>query len=271
MSSIAIDGMGLPCANPRSARISSWFGLGLAAVVFIVLTSWGGVARAQECTDEGTVKSAQLGTATVNLSFRNASPERRRIYWLDADGQRKFYGVVEPEHMLQQPSFPGFAWLVTNDAEKCLSIYTATDASATVDIGGNATAQVIAPPPGAAVAIAPPQAAAAAPQAAAAVPLPFLPTGDQPAAADQTAAGDAVADQAPPVVSPVEQFQLSGNYRLIPPDDPKKALNNEFERQERDHARQAALGQRQMDVRGSARHALCAHQERMEAHLPHRP
>ena len=123
---------------PGRARTS----LGLAAVALITLTSWTGVARAQECTDEGSVKSAQLGTAPVNLSFRNASPERRRIYWLDADGQRKFYGVVEPDHILQQPSYPGFAWLVTDDAEKCLSIYTASEAPATVDIGGAASAQL---------------------------------------------------------------------------------------------------------------------------------
>ena len=72
------------------------------------------------------------------LSFRNASNERRRIYWLDQNGKRKFYGIVEPQHILQQPTYPGYAWLVTDEAEKCLSVVTATSESMTVDIGGGA-------------------------------------------------------------------------------------------------------------------------------------
>jgi hypothetical protein len=182
----------------RPMPVPARTGLGLAAALIIALATWTGAAKAQDCANEDAVKSTQAGTAPVALSFRNASTERRRIYWLDQNGERKFYGIVEPQHILQQPSYPGFAWVVTNDAEQCLSIVTATNTAMTVDIGGPASAQLAPPLPGQQEIIS---------QA-------------QPAV---------VAEQVPPApqVSPIEQFQLSGDYRLVPADDPHKALNNE--------------------------------------------
>jgi hypothetical protein len=182
--------------------------LGAASVALALIFT--GAARAQSCTDESSVKSAQTGNAAVALSFRNASSERRRLYWLDQNGERKFYAIVEPQHIFQQSSYPGFAWLITDDGENCLSIVTATAAPMTVDIGGAASAQVVPPPPGQQEVISQVQPDAVAAPAA------------EP---DQVA----IADQAPqaPDVSPIEQFQLNGSYRLIPPGDPKKALNNE--------------------------------------------
>ena len=149
------------------------------------------------------MKSTQTG-ASVELSFRNASNERRRVYWLDQNGERKFYGVVEPQHIFKQPTYGGHAWLVTDDAEKCLSIFTATDQPMTVDIGGADAAGVIPPAPGAEVAISQPGAVAVA----------------EPEQAE--VAGERLAQ-----LSPIEQFHLSGDYRLVPRDDRRKALNNE--------------------------------------------
>ncbi len=40
------------------------------------------------------------------------------------------------------------AWVVTDDAEKCLFAITATGEPATIDVGGAATAQLAPPPPG---------------------------------------------------------------------------------------------------------------------------
>ena len=188
----------------RHERPALGSGFAFAAAVVIALVISTGAVRAQDCANEGTVKSTQAG-ASVALSFRNASNERRRVYWLDQNGERKFYGVVEPQHILKQPTYAGHAWLVTDDAEKCLEIVTATDQPMTVDIGGGAVGQVVPPPPGAEQAISQPQ-----PGATAQPPEP-------PAA---------VADQ-PPQVSPIEQFHLRGAYKLVPRDGPTKALNNE--------------------------------------------
>ena len=191
----------------RRDRPAQGSGFALAPRLVIVLVACTGAARAQDCANESAVKSTQAG-ASVALSFRNASNERRRIYWLDQNGERKFYGVVEPQHILKQPTYAGHAWLVTDDAEKCLEIVTATDQAMTVDIGGGAVAQVTPPPPGAELAISQPGAGASSP--------PQPPEPEQAAVADQ-----------PPQVSPIEQFHLRGAYRLVPRDGPTKALNNE--------------------------------------------
>ncbi len=187
----------------------------LAAAVVIALVTGMGAARAQDCASESTVKSTQAGAAVV-LSFRNASNERRRIYWLDQNGTRKFYGLVEPQHILRQPTYAGHAWVVTDEAEKCLSIVTATDQAMTVDVGGGSVGQVTPPAPGAEVAIAPPQPGAVA--------APAPPQEQADAAAPEQNAADA--DQVPQV-SPIKQFHLRGAYKLVPRDGPTKALNNE--------------------------------------------
>ena len=145
----------------RHERPALGSGFTFAAAVVIALVISTGAVRAQDCANEGTVKSTQAG-ASVVLSFRNASNERRRVYWLDQNGERKFYGVVEPQHILRQPTYAGHAWLVTDEAEKCLKIVTATDQPMTVDIGGGAVGQVVPPPPGAEQAISQPQPGATA-------------------------------------------------------------------------------------------------------------
>jgi hypothetical protein len=207
----------------RKRTIPAWgqICLGVATALLIGLIPLAGTAKAQSCANESDVKSAPAGGATVLLSFRNASDQNRRIYWINQDGQRKFYGIVEPGHILQQPSYPGFAWEVTDESEKCLRIITATNEAITVNIGGPSAAQ-LAPPSGTEVPIAetPPSAPAPTPQQAAAPePSPQQATAPAPTLQEATATAQL------PQVSPIEQFRLHGSYRLIPPNDPHKALN----------------------------------------------
>jgi hypothetical protein len=218
-------------AFPRSARLTPTWKIACLGAIAALAVGFSPLAvHAQTCAKESAVKSAQAGGAQVELSFRNASAQRRRIYWIDEKGERKFYGVVDPGHVLQQPSFPGFAWVVTDETEKCLNIVTATDQSMTINIGGPAAA--VAPPPGVETPIvqAPPPAGAEAPIASAppaAATLPTLPGTTFPTLMQQapapTPAPQPTAEV--PQVSPIEQFQLTGTFRLIPPDDPHKALN----------------------------------------------
>ncbi len=194
----------------RAARQAATL-LGGAILVFALFAA--GAANAQSCTDESSVKSAQTGNAAVALSFRNASSERRRLYWLDQNGERKFYAIVEPQHIFQQSSYPGFAWLITDDGEKCVSIVTATTEAQTIDVGDPSSAQLAPPAPGEQ------QPIAQVPAAAAAEPPP-------PADADQPQQAAAAADDLPQV-SPVEQFDLKGAFHIVPGNEPTKALNSE--------------------------------------------
>ncbi len=194
----------------RAARQAATL-LGGAILVFALFAA--GAANAQTCADESSMKSAQAGTAAVGLSFRNASNERRRIYWLDPNGERKLYGIVEPQHVFEQSSFPGFAWLITDDTEKCLSIVTATTEAQTIDVGDPSSAQLAPPAPGEQ------QPIAQVPAAAAAEPPP-------PADADQPQQAATAADDLPQV-NPVEQFDLKGAFHIVPGNEPMKALNSE--------------------------------------------
>ena len=99
-----------------------WLSGRLSAVAFstlLISAISSGAARADDCSSEKTLKSSASNAAT-SLSFQNKSAEKRRLYWMDQDGDRKFYGVVEPGNAFKQPTFAGHAWVVTDDVEKCL-------------------------------------------------------------------------------------------------------------------------------------------------------
>ena len=225
-----------------------WLSGRLSAVAFstlLISAISSGAARADDCSSEKTLKSSASNAAT-SLSFQNKSAEKRRLYWMDQDGDRKFYGVVEPGNAFKQPTFAGHAWVVTDDVEKCLYTFVATPDPLVVDVGV-AAANVVAPPPGgqAPIAQTPPPAVVAAPTAPVAPPAVVQPPVEQ---ATQVAPPAAVV-QAPQIVappslppsplmqafaedpvgeaSPVEQFQLRGAYRLVTQLDNTKVLNND--------------------------------------------
>ncbi|MBI5321476.1 hypothetical protein [Bradyrhizobium sp.] len=177
-------------------------------------------ARADDCSNEKSLKSVP-STAVTELSFQNRSAEKRRIYWIDDDGDRKFYGIVEPGNVFKQPTFANHAWVVTDDAEKCLYTFVATAEPRAVDVG-EASAAIAAPPAGAQQPIAqaappppapPPPAVAPPPPAAQAAP-PAAQAAPPPASQDPTTVIASTAAEPLPQVSPVEQFRLSGAYRL---------------------------------------------------------
>ena len=188
----------------------------------------GSAAHSLDCSDESSLKSVQAG-GPVELAFRNASTERRRLYWIDPNGDRKFNGLIEGGNLLRQTTSTGHSWVVTDDAEKCLYAITATAEPMTIDVGGVATAQLAPPPPGVQQPIA--QAPVAAPPASApGRPSPDRPAASAPAHCSRSAAGARPPQAAMaqlPQVSPIEQFQLSGVYRIAPRGNAAMALNSQ--------------------------------------------
>ena len=92
-------------------------------------------ASAQDCSREASLRSSPGGSAS-ELSFRNGADAQRRVYWLDEDGQRKLHAIVEPGKTHRQPTVAAHYWVVTDAAEKCLYIITASSAPTAVEIGG---------------------------------------------------------------------------------------------------------------------------------------
>ena len=209
-----------------SGRLSAF---ACATILIGALSS--GSSKAADCSGEKALKSLPSSAAS-ELSFQNKSSEKRRIYWIDQDGDRKFYGIVEPGNAFRQPTFSGHAWVVTDDAEKCLYSFVATAEPQAVDVG-EAAANVMAPPPGgqqpiaqaAPQFVAPPVVVQAAPQVVQADPSPVA---SQPASrpVDPVTLVDPPVDPIPQA-SPIEQFQLSGAYRLVTRLDNTKVLNSE--------------------------------------------
>jgi len=180
-------------------RRSVW--TALLAVAFGLLAAPG--VRAQSCADEASIRPALAGSPT-ELSFENNTTERRRVYWIDQDGRRKFYSVVEPGNVLRQPTSSTHAWVVTDETEKCVLIVTATTAPTTVQIGVTA----ITPPP------------AGTQQPLGGSPRQAAEQRTQSAPAPRQSAG------AEAGVSPIEQYQLRGAYHIQSVGRPDEVLNN---------------------------------------------
>ena len=102
---------------------------------------------AQDCAEERILKSG-AGTAASELLFRNQGAERRKVFWLDGNGQRTFYSAVEPNNVYQQQTLESHVWVVTDEADTCLDIVTATATPAMIDVGSAPAAAVAPPPPG---------------------------------------------------------------------------------------------------------------------------
>jgi Caspase domain/VHL beta domain len=119
--------------------------IGLAiAVFFVVMRVSPVLAQQMDCNVEHSL-TAVAGAAPVKLSFRNNSAQPRRLYWIDYQGQRKFYGTVAPGKDREQQSSAGNHWVVTDESDKCLAIFAASMTATNFDIGlsgANPTATV---------------------------------------------------------------------------------------------------------------------------------
>ncbi len=166
-----------------------------------------GAAHAATCADESTIKSPQE-TSPADITFRNPTASRRRVYWIDFDGRRKFYATVDAGQLLKQKTYVGHTWVITDDSETCLYVIAASAAAITVDLG---------------------DAAAAIP-----APAPVPPPAPQPAASAAPTQPPAVANSPVPnsvspvtETSPVERYNLEGRYRLNSRSAAGKSLNNQ--------------------------------------------
>jgi hypothetical protein len=155
-------------------------------------------AKAQTCADEASLRSTAPGFPS-ELSFLNTSQEPRGIFWLDPEGRRTSYGIVEPGHGLQQATAADHAWVVTDAQGQCLMVVIAAAEPRAIDVGGSGEsgAAVVPPPPG--------------------VQTPLGTSAPRPAGSVVPTA----------TVSPVDTFELQGLFRLTPRNDSEKALNNQ--------------------------------------------
>lgn len=104
------------------------------AVAALISTAPPAVFAAATCADEAATKSPSEKTPT-NVTFHNPTSGKLRLYWIDLDGRRKFYAIIDPGQSVKQQTYVGHNWVVTNDAEACLFVIQASAAPITVELG----------------------------------------------------------------------------------------------------------------------------------------
>jgi hypothetical protein len=91
------------------------------------------------CSQEGTIRSDFLGFDTLrSIHFNNLTCQTLQIFWLNYDGQRELYSVLEPGTSYVQGSYLTHLWLVADLNGACLGIY--------LPIDGTAEARLLNPP-----------------------------------------------------------------------------------------------------------------------------
>lgn len=103
----------------------------LAAYLLVAATS---AASAQNCRDQDTLRSPPGATAATELTFVNAGVESRRIFWIDRDGQRKFYKELGPHASHIQPTFVGHPWIAAREDDRCQTVVIAPAQPMAVDV-----------------------------------------------------------------------------------------------------------------------------------------
>lgn len=90
--------------------------------------------KGSSCSEEGTIKSSN-GAAT-KVAFKNNSQGKINIYWLDQNGKRKEYKIgLAAGATHNQSTFVTHPWLITNDQDQCMGIWTPTEAGdVTLDV-----------------------------------------------------------------------------------------------------------------------------------------
>jgi von Hippel-Lindau disease tumor suppressor protein len=98
----------------------------------VALTASG--AFAQNCTDQGALRSPPGATPATELTFVNAGVESRRIFWIDQNGKRKFYKELGPHASYIQPTFVGHPWVIAREDDRCQTVVVARSKPLLVDI-----------------------------------------------------------------------------------------------------------------------------------------
>ena len=103
----------------------------LAAVVLVAATSQ---ASAQNCRDQDKLRSPPGTTRATELTFVNAGPEARRIFWIDQTGKRKFYKELGPHASYTQPTFVNHPWVIAREDDRCQTVVIAPAKPMIVDV-----------------------------------------------------------------------------------------------------------------------------------------
>ena len=73
--------------------------------------------------------STRTGEET-SITFINRTKNAVELYWVDAERQRRHYGTIKAGEQHEQHTYAGHVWLVTDEDEKTLLVFVATEEAA---------------------------------------------------------------------------------------------------------------------------------------------
>jgi hypothetical protein len=93
------------------------------AIAFLLAqgTASAQVRLANECPPEGTLRSLSDSERT-RINFRNERLERIYVFWMDYEGQPRFYGALAPGQSQTFQTFATHPWVVTDSSGSCLGL-----------------------------------------------------------------------------------------------------------------------------------------------------
>lgn len=90
-------------------------------------------SRGTTCPAESVSRSIS-GKVATRMTFKNRSPKKVKIYWLNYSGKRVFYRQLNPRAGYTQSTYVTHPWVITDASEKCLGVYYPDGQSRTVRI-----------------------------------------------------------------------------------------------------------------------------------------
>ena len=102
-------------------------------------------AAGPRCPDEAGLRSTE-GVVSTSITFMNRMPIAVRIYWINYDGKRQFYGIVGPHRSFHQQTYVTHPWVLTDQNENCVAAYMPTHEPGRVFVTGERAAAPSAAP-----------------------------------------------------------------------------------------------------------------------------
>lgn len=85
------------------------------------------------CPQEGHIKSpSSFDKATI--TFDNQTAGDLKVYWIDFNGNRKFYSNLKAHAKYNQATWVGHVWVVANGDNQCIKLESANSVLQTLEI-----------------------------------------------------------------------------------------------------------------------------------------
>ena len=105
----------------------------LLVVVGLSLLAGCAGAGANQPTDQQSLRSRN-SLVEAEMKFVNRSGQTVNVYWLDYEGDRKFYQALRDGEFYVQPTYLTHPWLVTNENGEAWEVYHPTEQPQVIDI-----------------------------------------------------------------------------------------------------------------------------------------